>query len=111
MSVLAGDTSKFFPGFPTVAYDHPEFRSDAYWRGPAWLNVSYMALKGLQRYGYQTIADAGRQTILTWCDQNSDTLWEYYDSKTGKGLGTKQYGWTAAWLIEFILNWEDKTDP
>jgi hypothetical protein len=26
-------------------------RSEAYWRGPAWANTSFMALKGLKRQG------------------------------------------------------------
>ena len=111
MAVLAQDPNKFFPGFPTVAYDHPEYRSGAYWRGPAWLNVSYMALKGLKRYGFKDTAEAGRQTLLGWCDQNQDTIWEYYDSRSGQGLGARQYGWSGAWLIEFVLNWDATEDP
>jgi len=104
LAALARDPAKFFPGMPTVAYDHPAYRSSEYWRGPAWLNVSYLALKGLKRYGYRDTAEQMRQTLLGWCALNQDTLWEYYDSKNGKGLGTRQYGWTGAWVIEFVLN-------
>ena len=95
------------PGMPSVSYDHPEYRSQNYWRGPTWLNVAYFALKGLKNYGHDRVADAGRKTILDWCAQNQDHLWEYYDSKTGKGLGAPQYGWTGTFVIEFILNWQD----
>jgi len=106
MHELAKDPKKFFPGFPCVAYDDPNYRSDAYWRGPAWVNISYMALKGLKNYGYNATAQTCREQLLKWCNQNQDHLWEYYDSKSGKGIGGQQYGWTAAFVIEFIVNWD-----
>ncbi len=106
MHRLAKDPKKFFPGFPSVAYDNPQFKSDGYWRGPAWLNINYMALVGLKRYGYKETAQACREQLLAWCQQNQDYLWEYYDSKSGKGKGAPQYGWTAAFVIELISNWD-----
>jgi putative isomerase len=104
MARMAADTRAFFPGMPTVSYDNPQYRGDQYWRGPTWLNVAWFALKGLKEYGHAQAAEEIRQTILTWCDRNRDTLWEYYDSRTGKGLGAPQFGWTAAFVIEFILD-------
>ena len=81
------------------------------WRGPAWANTSYMALKGLKRYGFDKTAETGREQLLAWCHQNRDYLWEYYDSRSGKGLGAPQYGWTAAFVIEFIASWASDEDP
>jgi putative isomerase len=111
MHELAKDPKKFFPGVPSVAYDNLNFKSDAYWRGPAWVNISYMALKGLKRYGYDETAQTCREQLLAWCNQNPDHLWEYYDSKSGKGIGGQQYGWTAAFVIEFIVNWDSSDEP
>lgn len=111
MHRLAKDPKKFFPGFPSVAYDDPNYKSEAYWRGPAWANVSYMALKGLKRYGYDDTAEACREQLLAWCDKNRDHLWEYYDSRSGAGKGAPQYGWTAAFVIEFISNWNADEEP
>ena len=48
-----------------------------------------MALKGLKRYGYNETAQACREQLLAWCHQNQDYLWEYYDSKSGKGKGAR----------------------
>ncbi len=106
MAKLAADPQKFFPGMPAVSYDHPEYRSSEYWRGPTWVNVAYFALKGLKQYGHDRVADDCRKTILEWCSKNPDHLWEYYDSKSGKGLGAPQYGWTGTFVIELILNWQ-----
>ncbi len=47
-----------------------------------------------------------RQNLLNWCATNADALYEYYDSKSGKGLGEPQYSGTAAFVIELILNWD-----
>ena len=111
MHELAKNPKKFFPGMPSVAYDNPNFKSAAHWRGPAWLNTSYMALKGLKRYGYNETAQTCREQLLAWCHQNRDHLCEYYDSKSGKGKGAPQYGWTAAFVIEFISSWDSDDDP
>ena len=106
MAKLAADPTKLFPGMPTVAYDHPRYESGGYWRGPTWPETTYFAAKGLKFYGYDKTAEALRQNVLTWCASNSDALYEYYDSKSGKGLGEPQLACTGAFLIEFILNWD-----
>ena len=106
MAKLAADPRKLFPGVPTVAYDNPKYDSAGYWRGPTWPETTYFAVKGLKSYGYVKTADAIRQNLLDWCAHNKDALYEYYDSKSGKGLGEAQYGGTAAFVIELILNWE-----
>ena len=95
MARLAADTNAFFPGVPTVSYDNPEYRSDRYWRGPTWLNAAWFALKGLVAYGHVQVAQDIRETILGWCSQNSDDIYEYYDSRTGKGLGAAHFGWST----------------
>lgn len=108
MAALAADPRRLFPGMPTVAYDHPAYQSGGYWRGPTWLNVAWFALCGLRRYGYGATAEAIRATLLDWCDRNTDTLYEYYDSRSGQGLGARQFGWTAVFLIELILGWDEE---
>ena len=41
---------------------------------------------------------------LDWAARNTDSLHEYYDSKTGKGIGVGHFGWSATFAIEFILS-------
>jgi putative isomerase len=100
---LAADPRRFFPGMPTVSYDDPKYRSALYWRGPAWLNVTWFAIRGLERHGETALAARLRETILGWCARNEDCLHEYYDSRTGAGLGAPGFGWTSAFVIELIL--------
>jgi len=103
LAKIAADPNKFFPGLPTVAYDHPAY-SQTYWRGPTWLNVAYFMLMGLKRYGYVELADTCRQTLLGWCASH-DRIYECYDARTGKGLYAPDFGWSSAMVIELILDW------
>ena len=107
MAKLAADPQKFFPGMPTAAYDTPGYKSSDYWRGPAWMNTSYFALKGLRDYGCVQLADAMRSTLLGWVKQDRDAIWEYYDSRNGKGGGAKFFGWSCAFSIAFVADWEN----
>lgn len=104
MAMLAADRAHFFPGMPTVSYSNPNY-SRQMWRGPCWLNTAYFALKGLKRYSHGAIANAIRERILDWCAAE-DSLREYYDARTGEGLGARDFGWTAAFVIELVLDWK-----
>jgi glucosidase len=104
---LARDPQKFFPGMPTAAYDTPGYDAAQMWRGPAWLNTSFFALKGLQEYGYTHLADTMRSTILDWVARNPSSIREFYNSKTGDGLGAPRFGWSAVFTISFIVDWNN----
>jgi putative isomerase len=106
MAKLATNPRKLFPGMPTVAYDDPRYESRGYWRGPSWPETTYFAAKGLKFYRHDQTAEALRENLLNWCANNPDALYEYYDSKSGKGLGEPQLACTGAFLIEFVLNWD-----
>lgn len=107
MAALAVDPKKFFPGMPTAAYDTPGYDSRAMWRGPAWLNTSFFSLKGLRDYGFTETAEAMRATVLGWVAAEPELLREYYDSKTGEGLGARRFAWTGVFAISFVLDWEN----
>ncbi len=102
MKVLAESKSGFYPLFPTVSYDNSCYSSSDYWRGPTWLNVVYFALAGLKKYGYNDLCERFKENILSVCDKEKRGVFEYYDSKTGKGLGAKQFSWSASFIIELI---------
>ena len=104
---MAEDPEKFFPGMPSVSYDNPEYRSGAYWRGPAWVNISFFAFKGLRDYGYRDLAEKLKSNLLGWMAKNPDSLYEYYDSRSGQGLGAHAYGWTAAFALSFVFDWNN----
>lgn len=103
MAAHAADEKIFYPGMPCCAYNAPSFVRNVHWEGPIWVNLDYMMLLGLQRYGYGVLAEEMRQLLLHWCDREKRGLFEYYDSITGEELGANYYGWTAACIAELIL--------
>lgn len=103
MKKLAEDPKYFYKGFPTISFNNRGYNSKKYWRGPTWLNTAYFAIRGLYDYGYKTLALEHTQTILNWCSMNEDSIYEYYDSKSGKGIGAKDFGWSSSFIIELIL--------
>lgn len=106
LAAIARDPRKFYPGMPTAAYDTPGYESSGYWRGSAWLNTSYFALKGLQQYGYTDTAEAMRSRLLGWVAQDL-SIREHYDSRNGTGLGARNFSWSSAFTIAFILDWNN----
>lgn len=101
MSRIAADKNKFFDTVPTIAFDHRSYNPSGYWRGPCWLNTAYFVVRGLHNYGYYDTASAITDKILSFCKRN-DLIYEYYDSRTGRGLGAKNFGWSSAFIIEFL---------
>jgi glycogen debranching enzyme len=108
MENLAADPCKFYPLMPSCAYDSDQYTQEDYWRGPVWINIAYMAIKGLRNYGFAELADTYKENILNMCDSEERGLFEYYNSRTGVGLGAIDYAWTAAFIIEFILSYESE---
>ena len=87
---------------PSVALGDPRFSAQGYWRGPTWVNLNWIAMRGLQRCGQKAAAAALREKTLDLVAR-TPVLYEYYDPLTGDGLGSRNYGWTAALYIDLIL--------
>ena len=102
MNRYARDTSKFYPGMPSVAYDDKGHDKN-YWRGLTWLNVAYFAVKGLYDYGYVDTAKEIKEYILNMCYDLLPDIFENYDSLERKGCGCEHFSWSSAFIIEFIL--------
>ena len=78
---------------------------DAYWRGPVWININYLVLKGLREYypsssGYY---DKLREDVTKTVCGNFEKKGYFYENYI-KGEGSFSYpftGWTT--LISIIL--------
>lgn len=69
-----------------------------YWRGPVWGIVNYMIADGLKYAGEEVWSERIRKDTAKLMEQHGFA--EYYDPKTGEGLGGVDFSWTAAmWLI------------
>jgi hypothetical protein len=106
---------------PSESLDSGTFSKDM-WRGPAWMNLSYLVLLGLRRYGYAAEAECLKQnmldTVRTWYEAEG-CIFEYYDSLgctsprqldrkqrliSGRGIAPIcDYHWTAAVTVALLL--------
>jgi hypothetical protein len=64
-----------------------------YWRGPTWVNSAWLVWLGLRRLGYE--AEAQRLADGVVGAAAREGLREYYDPRSGKGLGAKDFAWSA----------------
>ena len=72
-----------------------------YWRGPVWINIDWFLMRGLERYGHDRLAGHLRRTITELCQ--SEGFFEYFDPATGMGHGSDFFSWTAALLLDILL--------
>jgi hypothetical protein len=64
-----------------------------YWRGPTWVNSSWLVWLGLRRLGYEAEAQRLADGVIGAVAREG--LREYYDPRDGKGLGAKDFAWSA----------------
>lgn len=66
---------------PSVAMDEPAFEKDM-WRGPTWINTSFMVLEGLRRYGFDRAASELAYKVVEGVYRtyaNTGNIVEFYD--------------------------------
>ncbi|MBA2534123.1 MAG: glycoside hydrolase [Rubrobacter sp.] len=76
-----------------------------YWRGPVWLNINWFLMHGLKDYGYHEYADRLRAGIVELCREAG--FHEYFNPTTGQGHGSDLFSWSAALLIDVLMNEKD----
>ena len=68
---------------PSVAANDPKHEEDM-WRGPTWVNLNYLVILGLRRYGCAAEAEALKRATLkmvaTWYERDG-CIFEYFDSR------------------------------
>ncbi|MFH1852422.1 MAG: trehalase family glycosidase [Candidatus Neomarinimicrobiota bacterium] len=102
------DASTFWPadGYPvtTVAMTAPEFDPVKYWRGPVWININWLLIRGLRAYGHN---DSARELTDRTVDLiENHGFYEYFNPFSGQGCGTDLFSWTAALLIDLLAEVE-----
>jgi glycogen debranching enzyme len=85
----------------TTARTEPTWEPRRYWRGPVWIIMNWFLIEGLQRYGYDDLAQVIRQDTLGLIE--STGFREYYDPRDGSGCGSGDFSWSAALAFELSL--------
>jgi hypothetical protein len=88
---------------PIPSYDVHGYRfsEERYWRGPVWINIDWFLMHGLEAYGYEEQAERLRRTIIDLC--RKEGFHEYFDPTSGEGLGSILFSWSAALLLDVLM--------
>lgn len=85
---------------PSVPRTSRSFDANRYWQGPVWININWMIIDGLERYGFVLEAESLREKTTALVQESG--VWEYYNPLTGEGLGSPAFSWTAALTIDIL---------
>ncbi len=89
-------------GICSQSANNSEFDGLRYWRGPVWINMNWMIIKGLEHYNRSDLANRLAHETLQLVEQNG--FYEYFNPETGQGLGSDSFSWTAALVIDLITS-------
>jgi hypothetical protein len=85
---------------PSVAANERGYEPDGghgpirrYWRGPTWVNSTWMVWLGLRRLGYEGQARRLADGVIAAVAREG--LREYYEPRSGTGMGAKDFAWSA----------------
>ena len=85
---------------PSTPPDQAGFDPVKYWRGPAWVNMNWMLVRGLQAVGLQrAAADLSAQTLDL---VRRSGFSEYFHAHTGQAVGGGDFSWSAALVIDLL---------
>ncbi len=93
---------EFGPAYPvpSVSVNSQWFHPKLYWQGPTWVNMNWLIIDGLKRYGFKEQAKALRESTLEMVERHG--CYEYFDPLNGEPAGAKDFSWTASLAIDLI---------
>lgn len=91
---------------PSVPLSSDWFDENRYWQGPSWVNINWLIIDGLHRYGYHDHAEALRETTLEMVGRHG--FYEYFNPITGAPLGSPDFSWTAALTLDLLHHSDGK---
>jgi glycogen debranching enzyme len=89
------------PSFDLTDVRHEPRR---YWRGPTWLNTTWLVARGLQVHGHNELAQRLDNDLVGLVAKSG--FREYFHPRTGRGHGTRSFSWSAALLIHVLAESE-----
>lgn len=89
---------------PSVPLNSAWFKAQGYWQGPTWININWLIIDGLKRYGFDEEAAVIRERSLAMV--GSGGCWEYFSPLDGSPAGAENFSWTAALSIDLLNNYK-----
>jgi glycogen debranching enzyme len=87
-------------GVRSLDATHPERSARNYWRGPVWVNITWLTALGLELHGESRAAQTLRSQMLLAIE--GDGMREYFAPESGRGLGARDFAWTAALCLHAL---------
>lgn len=99
---LLNNKHMFNTTFPVAStpINSPFFKPHGYWQGPCWLNMNWLIINGLERYGYKAEANQIREQSLAMVSNHGS--YEYFSPIDGSPAGAHNFSWTAALTIDLL---------
>lgn len=93
---LATELARFATpvGFASERPDSPDYRDDAYWRGPVWAPNVMLLADALEQLGRKREAAAAAGAFCRACMRSGFA--ENFDASSGEGYRDRGYTWTAS---------------
>ncbi len=88
---------------------HPELAPRNYWRGPVWANVTWLSARALSLHGEHGAAAELRRRMLGAIERGG--MREYFEPSSGRGLGARDFAWTAALALRELVDAPNTTKP
>jgi Mannosylglycerate hydrolase MGH1-like glycoside hydrolase domain len=89
-------------GVPSFDLTDRRYNPRRYWRGPTWLNTTWLVAEGLRTHGEAALAQRLREDMITLVAGAG--LREYFNPRTGAGHGTSNFSWSAALLLHVLAH-------
>jgi hypothetical protein len=83
---------------PSVPFRSHRYNEVGYWSGPTWLNINWLIVDGLNRYGLTAHAKKLTSSSIAMVEKSG--AYEYFSALDGAGLGARDFSWTAALAID-----------
>ena len=92
----------FGPSYPapSTPLNSQWFNPERYWQGPTWVNMNWLLIDGLTRYGFRDHAAALTEVTLELVRDQGFA--EYFNPLSGAPLGAQNFSWTAALALDLM---------
>jgi hypothetical protein len=88
-------------GVPSFDLTDARHEPRRYWRGPTWLNTTWLVARGLQVHRHHELARRLDDDLVGLVAKSG--FREYFHPLTGRGHGTRSFSWSAALLIHVLV--------
>ncbi len=85
---------------PSAPLSSTHFAPFRYWQGPSWININWLIIDGLKRYGFDSEAEVLKKKTLELVEKSG--IYEYFNPLTGEPAGTPNFSWTAALTVDLL---------